>query len=311
MPLARILFLVVAALTAYATLYPLEGWRATGVSLFAYLSAPWPRHVTRFDLVVNVLGYVPFGFLAVAALEPKLRARNTALMLLSYGDAEKNRALAEEHGLSAPILLQENGKPHPLFATTGTPVAYLLDEQGRVASQIAVGANEVPELARAAADGRRKLTTERSLDESRIERDGLKAGTRAPDFALEDVRGGEVSLADYRGRSVLLVFSDPDCGPCNALLPDLAKVQERAEIVMISRGDPAENRAKAEEHGLGFPVLLQKGWTLSKQYGIFATPVAFLVDAEGVLARDVARGRDQILALAQEQPARKEVPLTH
>ena len=247
----------------------------------------------------------------LAALEPKLRARNTELVLLSYGDAEKNRALAEEHGLSAPILLQENGKPHPLFATTGTPVAYLLDEQGRVASQIAVGANEVPELARAAADGRRKLTTERSLDESRIERDGLKAGTRAPDFALEDVRGGEVSLADYRGRSVLLVFSDPDCGPCNALLPDLAKVQERAEIVMISRGDPAENRAKAEEHGLGFPVLLQKGWTLSKQYGIFATPVAFLVDAEGVLARDVARGRDQILALAQEQPARKEVPLTH
>lgn len=73
MPLARILLAVIAALAAYATLYPMEGWRNPGVSPFAYLSAAWPRHVTRFDVVVNVLGYVPFGFLAVAALYPRVR----------------------------------------------------------------------------------------------------------------------------------------------------------------------------------------------------------------------------------------------
>jgi VanZ family protein len=72
-PLARILFAVFAALIVYASLYPMEGWRATGVSPFAYLAAPWPRHITYFDMVVNVLGYVPFGFLAAAALQPRLR----------------------------------------------------------------------------------------------------------------------------------------------------------------------------------------------------------------------------------------------
>jgi VanZ family protein len=71
--LARILLAVYAVLTAYATLYPMEGWRDPGISAFAYLSAPWPRYVTRFDIVVNVLGYVPFGFLAVAALYPRVR----------------------------------------------------------------------------------------------------------------------------------------------------------------------------------------------------------------------------------------------
>src|SRR5687767_2683548 len=50
----------------------------------------------------------------LAELETKLRRKNTELVLLSYGEAEANRALAEEHGLSAPILLQEPGKPHPL-----------------------------------------------------------------------------------------------------------------------------------------------------------------------------------------------------
>ena len=41
-----------------------------GVSPFAYLSAPWPRYVTWFDLVVNIAGYVPLGMLAIAALRP-------------------------------------------------------------------------------------------------------------------------------------------------------------------------------------------------------------------------------------------------
>jgi VanZ family protein len=72
-PLARILFCVFAALTVYASLYPMEGWRDPGVSPFAYLTAPWPRHITRFDIAVNILGYVPYGFLAAAALQPRLR----------------------------------------------------------------------------------------------------------------------------------------------------------------------------------------------------------------------------------------------
>jgi VanZ family protein len=72
-PLARILFTVFAVLVVYATLYPMEGWRDPGISPFAYLGAPWPRHITSFDVVGNVLGYIPYGFLAVAALQPRLQ----------------------------------------------------------------------------------------------------------------------------------------------------------------------------------------------------------------------------------------------
>src|SRR6266516_1302283 len=48
----------------------------------------------------------------------------------------------------------------------------------------------------------------RSLARSKIKRDGLKAGTPAPDFRLPRLDGGELSLAALRGRRVLLVFSD-------------------------------------------------------------------------------------------------------
>jgi VanZ family protein len=71
-PLARILFGIYVVLAVYASLYPLEGWRAQGSSAFEYLAAPWPRYVTNFDLTVNVLGYVPYGFLFVAALFPRI-----------------------------------------------------------------------------------------------------------------------------------------------------------------------------------------------------------------------------------------------
>lgn len=69
--LARILFGVYVLLTAYASLYPLEGWRDPGVSPFAYLAASWPRLQYRFDFLVNVAGYLPYGLLCVAALYPR------------------------------------------------------------------------------------------------------------------------------------------------------------------------------------------------------------------------------------------------
>ena len=70
---ARISFGVYLLLVVYASLYPLEGWRDHGLSPFAYLTSPWPRYVTGFDLSANVLGYIPYGFLCVLALYPRVR----------------------------------------------------------------------------------------------------------------------------------------------------------------------------------------------------------------------------------------------
>ena len=67
-PLIRILFAVYALLIAYASLYPLAGWRDPGQSAFAFLAAGWPRHLLRFDILVNVLAYLPLGFLGVAVV---------------------------------------------------------------------------------------------------------------------------------------------------------------------------------------------------------------------------------------------------
>ncbi|PRE10290.1 teicoplanin resistance protein VanZ [Burkholderia multivorans] len=71
--LARQAFAAYAALVVYASLYPFEGWVSFGIGPFDYLFAPMQRYVTAFDVVTNVLGYMPFGALAVLALHPRHR----------------------------------------------------------------------------------------------------------------------------------------------------------------------------------------------------------------------------------------------
>ncbi|MCM8564616.1 VanZ family protein [Thauera linaloolentis] len=66
--LPRNLALAYAALIAYACLHPLTGWRASGLPLFDYLLAPWPKYFILEDFLFNIAGYLPFGFLAAAAL---------------------------------------------------------------------------------------------------------------------------------------------------------------------------------------------------------------------------------------------------
>jgi VanZ family protein len=57
-----------AALIAYASLYPFTGWRDQGIAPWAFLSSPWPRYWTGFDLAANTAGYAPLGFLLALTL---------------------------------------------------------------------------------------------------------------------------------------------------------------------------------------------------------------------------------------------------
>ncbi len=152
---------------------------------------------------------------------------------------------------------------------------------------------------------RRKLAGLKPLRESRIERNGVKPGTLAPDFTIPDLDGRPISLQQYRGRRVILIFSDPRCGPCMQLAPYLVRMHRRrtgaTEILVVSRGDIDENRQKAEAYGFDFPVVIQDRWKLSRKYGIFATPVAFLIGEDGRTEREVAVGFEQIRDLLRDE----------
>ncbi|MFM7026502.1 MAG: VanZ family protein [Limnohabitans sp.] len=69
-------------LIVYASLYPFEGWRSQGIAPWSFLLSPLPRYWTGFDVVSNVLGYAPIGFLACVAVH-RLRPRWPAVLLVT------------------------------------------------------------------------------------------------------------------------------------------------------------------------------------------------------------------------------------
>jgi hypothetical protein len=61
----------------------MSGWRQTGLPIFDYLFAPWPKYFTVGEIFVNLIGYMPLGLVAVVALSPHwTRKRKVAVMAL-------------------------------------------------------------------------------------------------------------------------------------------------------------------------------------------------------------------------------------
>ena len=80
------LALLYAALIVYASLYPFAGWRMPGVALTDYLTLPWSRWWTGFDLVSNLLGYLPLGALIFGAgVRSGMRSRSALLLAFALG----------------------------------------------------------------------------------------------------------------------------------------------------------------------------------------------------------------------------------
>jgi peroxiredoxin len=253
-----------------------------------------------------------------------------AVLIVSTGDIEANRTLFAQHEVGCPVLLQKGSEVAEVYKANGTPSGYLVSEEGKIASELAIGLESLLMLldgktgnrkqkaeieqgpsTTVAGNGRDSRFKERSLARSKIKRDGLEAGTAAPEFRLPRVDGrGELELSELRGRKVLLVFSSPACGPCNTLAPELERFHRahpELEVVMISKGEPRENRAKVKEHGLTFPVVLQQQWEISRRYAMFATPVAYLIDEQGIISRDVAVGVEPIIALMADAVSAREM----
>ncbi len=231
-------------------------------------------------------------------------------LIISTGDADENRRFFREQNINGTVLLQQEMEVATRYQAHGTPMGYRIDAYGNIACELAIGAEATLALATAPAanavkveangNGHHAHRGNRDIADSKINREGLPTGTQAPDFTLPTLDGGELTLQAYRDRPILLVFSDPNCGPCAQLAPSLEQHHRRAaeiRILMISRGDMAANRTKAREQGLTFPIGLQKGWEISRQYAMFATPIAYLIDEEGVIAAEGASGSDAILDL--------------
>jgi peroxiredoxin len=123
----------------------------------------------------------------------------------------------------------------------------------------------------------------------------VQIGALAPHFTLPSTAGHAVSLQDLLAddRACVLTFVSPGCGPCAALLPELARwhdtITERLDITLITPAKAVEAEQLAHQHALT-NVLIDEQSTVMNAYGTMATPSAVLVASDGTVRSTPATG---------------------
>jgi thiol-disulfide isomerase/thioredoxin len=115
-------------------------------------------------------------------------------------------------------------------------------------------------------------------------------GKPAPETKLKDLAGKTVSLADFKGKIVLVDFWATWCAPCRKEMPIFEKLHREfagqdVAIVTIDSDEPELTPAQyMKDEKFTFPVLLAEGTDAVARWNVAAFPTTFVVDAEGRVA---------------------------
>jgi cytochrome c biogenesis protein CcmG/thiol:disulfide interchange protein DsbE len=122
----------------------------------------------------------------------------------------------------------------------------------------------------------------------------VEVGSSAPHFAAKDIHSGAMrSLADYRGKVVLLNVWATFCEPCKVEMPSMEELYKTygargVHIVAVSIDDnvPEDSiRAYAKNLGLTFEILHDPTHAIERAYQTTGYPESFVIDREGTIRK--------------------------
>jgi peroxiredoxin len=125
-----------------------------------------------------------------------------------------------------------------------------------------------------------------------------KEGFTAPDFTLDLLDGGKVTLSEMRGYPVVLNLWASWCPPCRSEMPAIEKVFQRYQdaglivigLNMTSQDSESDARAFVQELGLTFPIVLDRDGSVSARYQLLGLPSTFFIDQSGIIRSVIVGG---------------------
>lgn len=282
------------------------GTPAPGFQLASLAGTPFTLDALRTQGKPVILVFSDPGCGPCTVLLPDLArwqneyADQLTIALISRGTPEANRAKMSEHRLTY-VLLQQDREVAEAYQAHGTPSAVLVRADGTIGSPLAPGAEAIAALVAQTVAGPAPAIHANGHGAMPARPVVPPIGAPAPTFALPDLDGKMVDLADFRGQPTLLLFWNPGCGFCQRMLDDLKAWEANPpkgapRLFIVSTGSVAANRVQ----GLRVPIALDQGFSVGRTFGATGTPMAVLLDAQGWIASDVAAGAPAVLALAND-----------
>jgi len=118
----------------------------------------------------------------------------------------------------------------------------------------------------------------------------IHEGDRAPEFRLQALDGSAVSLADFRGKVVMVHFWATWCPPCVEEMPmieqlyrSLGSTDFKILTVSVDEGGAGAVAEFMQKNGLSLPALLDPGRSVAGLYGTFKFPETYILDRRGVV----------------------------
>lgn len=130
--------------------------------------------------------------------------------------------------------------------------------------------------------------TQKSNDQtSTTQTNGLKIGTKAPDFELKTLTGETIRLSSFKGKKVMLNFWATWCPPCKAEMPEMEKFykQGNKDLVILAVNIDPQNDVKgfAKKDDITFPILLDTDNQVNSMYQILSIPTTYFIDRNGII----------------------------
>lgn len=122
----------------------------------------------------------------------------------------------------------------------------------------------------------------------------IAVGKKLPDFTLKNLDGQDVNLRQLEGKIVLLNFWATWCPHCVKEMPDLQKLQDENDDLVVVAINVDERKTMVEDYidkgGYEFEVLLDEEGKLAKEYLVAYMPTSFFVDKDGLLYGGISGG---------------------
>ena len=150
----------------------------------------------------------------------------------------------------------------------------------------------------------------------------LKEGDKAPDFTAKDQNGKTISLADFKGTTVILYFYPKDDTPgCTAEACDFrdnyqSLVGKGFEVIGVSTDDEKSHKKFETKYRLPFPLIADESKEIVEAYGVWGEKnmygkvymgtmrTTFIIDANGIIQKiinkvDTKASSQQVLDILQ------------